>query len=311
MRTTTAIALVAATTATTALAKDAGGFQLLYTSSANVSWCIQPRAEDDKGNPRPPQVGDQLIFDDCHYAVEGLKRGQIWSWLGNQLQVQLGGSSSFCLGLGERVVLASCSQVEDGQGEDGDDQGQNEGDNEAAGAMAPKTTVAASLINWKALTVAPGSHATAAADPSKTAGTAGEGGKKEEVKTKWLFPFDGKLCVSKDECISAQHPQDAPTSITPALTITDRDYAAHIGFARTYNPHGVDAASQAGAGRVGGEGVQNQSGSAQGHKVPPSDNGEEQNTDSHNGLGRFGRIGLPAKVWQDDGGKNDETKESE
>lgn len=63
-------------------------------------------------------------------------------------------------------------------------------------------------------------------------------------------------------------------------------------------------------------GVQNQSGSAQGHKVPPTNETEtenegEKNTKSHGDFGRFGRIGLPAKVWQDDGGKtDDEAKDS-
>lgn len=196
MRTTTVLALAAATAATTTLAKNAGGFQLLYTSSANVSWCVQPRAEDDNGNAREPQVGDQLIFDDCHYAVEGLKRGQIWRWSGNQLQS--GTNSSLCIGLGERVVLAFCGKDEDDQGEDGDGQGEDDGDNEAAGAMAPKITVAASLIDYQGLGLPPPGSATKdAAEAHGTVGASSDAVKKTDVKTKWLFPQDGKLCVSE------------------------------------------------------------------------------------------------------------------
>lgn len=85
----------------------------------------------------------------------------------------------------------------------------------------------------------------------------------------------------------------------------DESWAAPLQFVRPVNPHGIDAASAAAAGRVG----HNQSGSAQGHKVPPSkdtESGEKTNgengktTESNNGLGRFGRIGLPAKALQSD-----------
>lgn len=55
------VSIVALTAASAALAKDAGGFQLQYTSH-NVSWCVQPRSEDENGYKRVPALGDQLIL---------------------------------------------------------------------------------------------------------------------------------------------------------------------------------------------------------------------------------------------------------
>lgn len=185
MRTSTLLALTAATAA---LAKDAGGFQIRYTSY-NVSWCVQPRAEDDDGNKRAPQLGDQLIFDDCSNAVEALKRGQIWSWSGPELR--FGTNASLCLGLGERVVLAPCrvrQEVDEGQEADG-----------AAGAMVPKVTVAPSLVDWEGLSAeaaasktkkAAGSHVTGSADEVDE-----EGKKERKVETKWLWPSKHNLCI--------------------------------------------------------------------------------------------------------------------
>lgn len=43
---TTSLAIAAAAAAGGALAKDAGGFQLLYRNG-DYSWCVQPRAEGD------------------------------------------------------------------------------------------------------------------------------------------------------------------------------------------------------------------------------------------------------------------------